>query len=264
MGLPMLIAHIINSGNSSEGFTVCSGFLAFHYWWCQQCREVQCQGVSLSLDLDRSESWVQLLGCQLLSASPANLWAWVVGLWLDCHIPVPLPQSLLVSKSLHKHTNVTRFLAVPTSSSSSSQTTAMLKSTTEAAKRGCFQGWWIAFCCDCWTMLTFTTFPPSCFVIFGWSRPASALGRWWHAQAGVWHLAARRIERFWQFCVYTGCASTTSHFPFSCIYNSNSQNSFSLLIQLSFLVYFSSPIPCKRQLHTNEAKGAQYIAKSET
>lgn len=269
MGLPMLIAHIINSGNSSRGFTVCSGFLAFHYWWCQQCREVQCHGVSPNTS--RSESWVQPLGRQLLSASSANLWARVVWLWLGCHIPAPAPQSLLVSVSLHKHRKMTRFfIAVPTSSSSSSQTTTMLKPTTEEAKRGCFQGWQRAFCCDCWSMLTFTTFFPLLFCYI-WSIQSSQCP--WKVIACTSRCVAcvccaplqlpciGEYKRFWQICVYTDCASATSHIPFSCIDSTNSQNSFPLLFQLSFLVYFSSPIPCKRQLHMNEAKGAQYMSE---
>lgn len=92
----------------------------------------------ISLNTGRSESWVQLLGHQLLSAPSANLWAQAVGSWLDCRIPAPAPQSLLVSGSLHKHNKMTSFLAVPTSSSS--QTTAMLKPTTKAAKRCCLRG----------------------------------------------------------------------------------------------------------------------------
>lgn len=112
----------------------------------------------ISLNTGRSESWVQLLGHQLLSAPSANLWAQAVGSWLDCRIPAPAPQSLLVSGSLHKHNKMTSFLAVPTSSSS--QTTAILKPTTKEAKRCCLQGWQKASWCGCWSVLTFATFFP--------------------------------------------------------------------------------------------------------
>lgn len=219
----------------------------------------------ISLNTGRSESWVQLHGHQLLSAPSANLWAQAVGSWLDCCIPVSAPQSLLVSGSLHKHNKMTSFLAVPTSSSS--QTTAMLKPTTKAAKRCCLQGWQKALWCGCWSVLTFTTFFPLVLLfLLNPEQPVPLEGDDMHNQVcgmcvpcPIAASLPRWIKRFQQFRVYTGCASATSHFPFSCIHSSNSQNPFSLLIQLSFLVYFSSPFPCKRWLHMKEAKGAQYM-----
>lgn len=51
--------------------------------------------------------------------------------------------------------------------------------------------------------------------------------------------------------------------PFSCIHNSSSQDPFFLLIRLGFLVYFAGPVPCKRRPYTHEAKGVQYMSKTE-
>ena len=82
--------------------------------------------------------------------------------------------------------------------------------------------------------------------------------QWQPPRLGEWKDFSNFVCKLLTHRLYFSCPP-----PFSCIHNSSSQDPFSLLIRLGFLVYFSGPVPCKKQLYMREAKGVQYMSKTE-